>query len=79
MINDIIYIFMALLGFALFVRMEPLFRGLATILLWCAAQSEAVADTRRDLGPHIWNGICELWRYQQRQANSYWQEVKEKR
>ena len=79
MINDIIMISMLLLGFALFVRFGRFCRGLATVLLWCAAHLDAAADTLQDLGPHVWRVIREMGEYQRKQARAYLAEAEEKR
>jgi len=79
MINDIIIICMILLGFALFVRFGRFCRGLATVLLWCAAQCEGAADSLQDLGPHVWRAVQEMREYQRRQARAYLAEAASKR
>lgn len=79
MINDIIIICMILLGFALFVRFGRFCRGLATVLLWCAVNLDALADAVEDIGPNFWRTVIATGEYQRKLARGYWQEVKEKR
>lgn len=79
MINDIIMISMLLLGFALFVRFGRFCRGLATALLWCAVNLDALANALEDIGPNFWRTVIATGEYQRKLARGYWQEVKEKR
>lgn len=79
MINDIIIICMILLGFALFVRFGRFCRGLATGLLWCAVNLDALAVALEDIGPNFWRTVIATGEYQRKLARGYWQEVKEKR
>lgn len=79
MINDIIMISMLLLGFALFVRFGRFCRSLATVLLWCAVNLDALANALEDIGPNFWRTVIATGEYQRKLARGYWQEVKEKR
>lgn len=79
MINDLIYICMAVLGFAILVRFGRFLRGCATVLLWCAVNLDALANALEDIGPNFWRTVIATGEYQRKLARGYWVEVKEKR
>ena len=51
-------------------------RGVATILLWCAAHLDGIADAVDDLLPHWFAGLGGMARYARQRAKGYLAEVR---